>query len=91
MADDLKALWDSLEADGRNSSDRLDLERRRRLDAVMAPVYELMRCFQRERDHRPFDSQAPCPICGGTVTYWYRAPLTGGMTCDTPECVALNL
>lgn len=64
----------------------------KRFDTVMAPVYELQKRFQRERDHRPFVSQAACPICGnGTVTYQYQAPLVGSMKCDTPECVALNL
>lgn len=89
MPDDLKALWDSLKAESSAPSD--PLERLRRVDAAMAPVYELMKKFQRERDHQPFDSQAPCPVCGGTVTYWYRTPLIGGIKCDTPECVALNL
>lgn len=89
-ADDLKGLWDSLKAEG-SPSDPHDPKRLRRMDAAMAPVYELLRQFQRERDHQPFDSQAPCPLCGGTVTYWYRSPLIGGMKCGTPECVALSL
>ncbi|KFC68876.1 hypothetical protein FG93_03498 [Bosea sp. LC85] len=68
-----------------------DLEEMKRIDAAMAPVYELLRHFQRERDHQPFTSQAPCPICGGTVTYQYRAPLVGGMKCDTPGCIRIAL
>ena len=91
MTEDLKALWQSLKADARTASDPLDPERLRRIDAVMAPVYELLKRFQRERDHRPFESEAPCPICGGTVRHWYRAPLIGGMRCETPDCIALNL
>jgi len=58
----------------------------------MAPTYELLRRFERERDNQPFTSQAPCPYCEtGTVTYRYRAPLDGDMTCDTCDCASLNL
>lgn len=92
MSENLKALWDNFAAEMKASpEDMLRPEGQKRLDELMAPVYELLKHFQRERDHQPFSSQARCPICGGTVTFEYRAPLVGSMTCDRPECVALNL
>lgn len=92
MSENLKALWDNLAAEVQASPGSLqNPEVLQRFDVLMAPVYELQRQFQRERDHQPFFSQALCPICGGTVTYEYRAPLAGSMKCDTPGCVALNL
>ncbi|PZR85367.1 MAG: hypothetical protein DI537_30940 [Stutzerimonas stutzeri] len=92
MTENLKALWDGLGAELKASPNSIhDPEVLKRLDAVMAPVNELMKQFQRERDHQPFSSQAPCPICSGTVRYQYHAPLVGSMKCDTPGCVSLNL
>lgn len=93
MTENLKALWDGLAAELKALPGSLQHpEVIKRFDTVMAPVYELQRKFQRERDHRPFVSQAPCPICGsGTVTYQYQAPLVGSMKCDTPECVTVSL
>ncbi|TDR87186.1 hypothetical protein EV668_4266 [Enterovirga rhinocerotis] len=91
MVDDLKSIWDSLKAKAGNPPDLEDPHFRERIDAVKAAIDGLFMQFQRERDHRPFDSQAPCPICGGTVVYWYRAPLIGGMKCDTPDCISGNL
>ena len=92
MTGDAKALWDDLKAELKNASDHRDPGRAERIDAAMAPVYALLKAFENERNHQPFVSQAPCPICGsGTVTYQYRAPLVGSMKCETPECIALNL
>lgn len=93
MTENLKALWDGLAAELKASPGSLRRpEVLKRFDALMVPVNELQKQFQRERDHQPFVSQAPCPICGsGTVTYRYRAPLVGNMKCDTPGCIALNL
>jgi hypothetical protein len=92
MTENLHALWDDLAAELKASPRSLQSpEVLQRLDALMAPVNELQMQFQRERDHQPFFSQAPCPICSGTVTYEYRAPLVGSMKCDRPGCVTLNL
>lgn len=92
MSENLKARWDSFAAEMKASPGSFqNPEVLQRFDALMAPVYELQKQFQRERDHQPFSSRARCPICGGTVTYEYRAPLVGSMKCDTPGCVALNL
>jgi hypothetical protein len=92
MSENLKARWDSFAAEMKASPDSWqNPEVVQRFDALMAPVYELLKQFQRERDHQPFVSQAPCPICSGTVTYQYRAPLIGSMKCDRPECIAWSL
>lgn len=92
MTENLKALWDAFAAEMKASPEALQRpEVQKRFDALMAPVYELLKQFERERAHQRFDSQAPCPICSGTVTYQYRAPLIGSMKCEMPECVALNL
>lgn len=91
MSENLKALWDGLGAEIKAGASLANPELLKRFDALMAPVNELRKQFERERDHQRFVSQAPCPICGGTVTYEYRAPLVGSMKCDTPGCVALNL
>ncbi len=92
MSENLKALWDNFAADMKAfPQDMLRPESQKRLDELMAPVYELLRQFEREREHQPFSSQARCPICSGTVTFEYRAPLVGSMKCDRPECVAWNL
>jgi hypothetical protein len=92
MTVNMKTLWDALVVELKNSPGALgDPEVMQRFDTVMAPVDELKKTFQRERDHQPFVSQAPCPICGGTVTYRYQAPLIGSMKCDTVECISFNL
>lgn len=92
MTENPKALWDGFAAEMKASPEALQRpEVQKRLDALMAPVYELQKRFEREHGHQPFVSQAPCPICGGTVTYQYRAPLIGSMKCGTPKCVVLNL
>ncbi len=92
MTTELKQLWESLRAEAENRSGPLSPDFSVRLDAAMAPVYELLKAFQRERDHRPFTSHAPCPVCElGTVTYEYKAPLIGSMNCDACEYVKINL
>jgi hypothetical protein len=90
MTTDLKALWDALEAKRKNSPGPLDPEVIEGIDIIMAAINALRKTFENERNHQPFISQAPCPICGGTVTYQYQAPLIGSMKCDTPECFSLN-
>lgn len=92
MSENLKARWDSFAAEMKASPGSLQSpDFLQRFDALMAPVYEMQKQFERERAHQRFVSQAPCPICGGTVTYEYQAPLVGSMKCDTPACVAVNL
>lgn len=92
MSEDLKALWDGLAAELKASPKAIQRpEVLKRFDELMVPVDALKKQFQRERDHQPFFSQAPCPICGGTVRYEYRAPLVGSMKCDTPGCIKFNL
>lgn len=91
MSEDLKALWDGFASEIKAGASLTNPEMLKRFDALMAPVNELQKQFERERAHQRFVSQSPCPICGGTVTYEYRAPLVGSMKCDTPACVALNL
>lgn len=61
------------------------------IDALLQLTNEIRRRFEEERNGRaPFEARAECPKCGGTVRYWYREPLWGGMKCDTPECVRMN-
>lgn len=91
MSEDLKALWDSFASEIKAGASLTNPEMLKRFDVLMAPINELQKQFERERAHQRFVSQAPCPICGGTVTYEYRAPLVGSMKCDTPACVALHL
>lgn len=91
MSEDMKALWDGFASEIKAGASLADPEMLKRFDALIVPVNELRKQFERERAHQRFVSQAPCPICGGTVTYEYRAPLVGSMKCDTPACVALNL
>lgn len=92
MTTDAKALWDGLKAELSNRSGEPCPGFGERVEKAMAPAYDLIRAFERERDHQPFASQAPCPICGtGTVKYWRNAPLIGGMKCSTFECIALSL
>lgn len=92
MEIDWKAIWNKLKADLKDSSSPRTPEELARISAAMVPIYELQKAFETERNHQPFVSRAPCPICGiGTVTYTYRAPLIGEMKCDTSECIAINL
>lgn len=61
------------------------------IEAYLRMTNALSRRFEEERNGRaPFEATAECPKCGGTVRYWYRAPLVGGMRCDTPDCVHVN-
>ena len=91
MSEDLKALWDGLGSEIKAGASPANPEILKRLDTLMAPVNELRKQFERERAHQRFVSQAPCPICRGTVTYEYRAPFVGSMKCDTPGCVVVHL
>ncbi len=91
MSEDLKTLWDGFASEIKAGGSLTNPEMLKRFDRLMTPLNELQKLFERERAHQRFVSQAPCPICGGTVTYEYRAPLVGSMKCDTPACVALNL
>ncbi|MHC2019423.1 hypothetical protein [Methylobacterium sp. CM6247] len=92
MTTDAKALWDDLKAELSNHSGEPHPGFGDRVEKAMAPAYDLIKAFERERDRQPFASQAPCPICGiGTVKYWRNAPLIGGMKCSTSECITLSL
>ena len=91
MTTDLKALWDALAAEGKNPRGSRDPKFIERVAIIMAAINALRKTFETERDHQPFVSKAPCPICGGTVTYRYYEPLLGSMKCDTPECISLSL
>jgi hypothetical protein len=90
MSDNLKALLDCLSEINAGAS-LTNPEILKRFDALMAPINELRKQFERERAHQRFASQAPCPLCSGTVTYEYRAPLVGSMKCDTPGCIKIHL
>lgn len=92
MMSDAKARWDSVKAELSIPPSATDPERGERIERAMEPAYALLKAFERGRDHHPFVSEAPCPICEiGIVKYWRKAPLIGQMACNTPECISLNL
>jgi len=92
MSGNLKAIWDSLAVDMKNSPDALkNPEIMQRFHKIEAAIGELHKQFENERHHTPFTSQAPCPFCSGTVTYIYKAPLVGSMKCNTPDCFSQNI
>jgi hypothetical protein len=92
MTAELKKIWDELKIEAENRVGPPSMDFLNRLDAAREPERQLLKAFERERDHQPFTSSAPCPVCDiGTVTYKYRAPLIGNMKCDTCEYVKTNL
>lgn len=64
----------------------------KRLLEVMGKANALQLRFARERDGRaPFETTLQCTVCtAGTIKAWYREPLYGGMTCNTPGCLKLH-
>ena len=63
-----------------------------RRDEYIDRAQKLVRSFDNERSGRePFEVRLQCTICqDGIVHCWYKEPLYGGMTCDTPGCLKLH-